>query len=716
MSFQIFANIDNDYEDIDYFYDDDYYSSDTEMLYNTPDQIEQDPEVIRSELLFYNTPRTQQWSPYVYGSLMNIQNQCYGDYATLCDRNAAVFEIQNNPSILNVIFDSFDKLSYGSIPDCFEEASRRLAVSSTALHASHGMEMLNGMRGIYHTPKRVIKDRLKEPELAMIEKKEKSEKKTEKAEKRRRTKHRKLEREFTPIIPRHTIDPRATKPPQKMQAREDPPDIFLPPPGQPQEKLQAEDHPPYIFLPPVNPGKSLRRMEQSGADDLTLQVKFSLDDDEDPTVSISSVSSDSSTPFDRIAMSMFSNLDQMMSGDLPNTMSQPDITYDRDFDRELDRDFSRGGDRGSGGRTPREGPPRGPPPPPRGDVSRPPPPPPPREPDMYFAGAIGFGADGDQCMYYNANLLTPNCQGAIQNFYDMRDKYWREEEVINDGPYKGGLHLLLLGGLFIILMIRRMRTTKRQKDVKSFLSAVHSDASLKASVETSTGMKVPEEQEVQPCCCTGTSTCGRVIKALVLATVVVAFSIIISISSLEITAAIVGSMDADHAVDYNAPPTSPLSALAILLTVCSVEVGMFFLLVRGCRVLVHRFYHQHSPSHSGDGGSDSGRKTPVSRLGAFTSGRVQQWRTYALQTFRRPTPASSSIYAPLISEDMDNSSTHTAAGTIPMQQLDLVSVPAGQPTVTQVSANAASAPQYVAVVQGAPQYAQPIVTANYSYV
>lgn len=57
----------------------------TGVVYNQPDGVEEDPEAIRAEMMFYNTPKMQQWSPYVYASLLNVQDSCEYDFQTLCD-------------------------------------------------------------------------------------------------------------------------------------------------------------------------------------------------------------------------------------------------------------------------------------------------------------------------------------------------------------------------------------------------------------------------------------------------------------------------------------------------------------------------------------------------------------------------------------------------------------------------------------------------------
>lgn len=68
-----------------------------DVVYDVPDGEEEDAEVLRSEMLFFNTPRTEEWSSTVYETINNVQEQCYGDYMTLCEPEQPFFII-NSPS------------------------------------------------------------------------------------------------------------------------------------------------------------------------------------------------------------------------------------------------------------------------------------------------------------------------------------------------------------------------------------------------------------------------------------------------------------------------------------------------------------------------------------------------------------------------------------------------------------------------------------------
>jgi len=275
-------------------------------------------------------------------------------------------------------------------------------------------------------------------------------------------------------------------------------------------------------------------------------------------------------------------------------------------------------------------------------------------------------------MYENANQLSPPCVQAIDRFYDLRSKYWEQNQMIESDAqdaHSGHILFFFFMGLFILMsVIKRMRMYKRAKEMKQFLTALHDNKDLKATVEASTGMAVPEVLACGGCphtpakCSSGAACfCKRFLKTAAMFIVIIVSSFFISITSLEITAHIVSSIDGSVS-DSNAPPASPFLALTILLIVCSIEVGIFFLLVKGVRVLFLRlkdtingngtnrdsngvpdaapsapYMLVCSSSHNEGGGHGPANLNATSRNGIFppSSTRLQQWRSFALQSFRR---------------------------------------------------------------------------------
>jgi len=79
-------------------------NSNPTAIYNIPGGLENDPELIRGEMMFYNTPSTEKYSELAYDSLINIQNQCSVDYDYFC--GAQQFEPVSINDIMTNMFSS----------------------------------------------------------------------------------------------------------------------------------------------------------------------------------------------------------------------------------------------------------------------------------------------------------------------------------------------------------------------------------------------------------------------------------------------------------------------------------------------------------------------------------------------------------------------------------------------------------------------------------
>lgn len=239
----------------------------------------------------------------------------------------------------------------------------------------------------------------------------------------------------------------------------------------------------------------------------------------------------------------------------------------------------------------------------------------------------------------------------------------------------GGFMLFFLGAMVVYLVARVFGLKKKGKKTDKLLQALHANKDLKATVEAHTGMQIPKPT---PCPFSkngnqNMSFCGKVVRIAVLFNIVVITSFVISISSLEITACIVNAMDGGEGqANYEAPPTSPLVALTILLLVCTVEISLFFLALRGLRTLCKHLHGspnhrqaqappsapmgEYESSNISTHGSTHGYSSNSPTLAASSrhggmfppsSTRLQQWRAYAANAFRRPSPGPNSMYQPL---------------------------------------------------------------------
>jgi len=223
--------------------------------------------------------------------------------------------------------------------------------------------------------------------------------------------------------------------------------------------------------------------------------------------------------------------------------------------------------------------------------------------DNYNAGVLGYGAEGDLCMYNNYNYLSQPCINSIQQLSDTRAEYWEdynETTVNSDCHFAGGFAVLLLGFITIFAMIRWCCVRKRIKHERDLLTSINANPMLKASVEAETGIEVPKPRE--SCLCNPHNQINnmktimngegtwfgfmmRIIKVIIFIAFIFITSIFITISSLEITATIV-----DH-LDENAPVvdeetgevslTSPMFALFILTSICVLELTILAIIVRG---------------------------------------------------------------------------------------------------------------------------------------
>jgi len=253
----------------------------------------------------------------------------------------------------------------------------------------------------------------------------------------------------------------------------------------------------------------------------------------------------------------------------------------------------------SHGEMPHDGALRGPPPPPPGPEGPPPPcpegpppppgpecPPPPFPPcdtpeDVYFAGALGYGAQGDMCMLIKFENLSEQCQTAIGSFYDSRDEFWQVSQAPPSPPHHRAHHtilpLIILG--LVGLGIRRVffgKCAAKRKQVCKVLEAIRANPSLKAAVEAEAGVEVPEAPR-----CNGKKCCMGIARFF--ANLLIAF--FIAISSLVIATNIVMNLTRYDAKTGEVRPPSAFLALLVLFSVTLAELAAYRLILNGCRKL-----------------------------------------------------------------------------------------------------------------------------------
>jgi hypothetical protein len=218
------------------------------------------------------------------------------------------------------------------------------------------------------------------------------------------------------------------------------------------------------------------------------------------------------------------------------------------------------------------------------------PPPAPWE-DVYFNGALGFGAQGDMCMYENFNQLSQPCVDSMTALYDVRQRFWIDTQ---DSMHGHGLFVLFLAGLVLIMGVKRCIMRKHIKKVRTFLKSINDNPALKATVEAETGMTVPN-LPLQPChqddknnkkseCCL-----KKFCKCFLTCVFVFIVSFFMAITSLEITSNIIANWDAQAAANGDEEGTPPQMALLVLMAVTLTEVTIFAIAVKAGKCLYKYF-------------------------------------------------------------------------------------------------------------------------------
>mmetsp|Transcript_5249 Transcript_5249/g.7442 ORF Transcript_5249/g.7442 Transcript_5249/m.7442 type:complete len:618 (+) Transcript_5249:21-1874(+) len=574
---------------------------DGELVYNVPDGLEEDPDIIRSELLFFNTPRNQMYSDYVYFTLKNIQQQCSADYENMCDKSVVI-----NADI-NQILSAFFSIN----PPSRYSFQRRLMPSTS----TSGAAVIQKLRSLLYVKPEAVHTIAKTS----------------------------VRKEDVPIIPPHVVIPKKAR----RRALIDP---YQPQPEPPQPiPVDGGSRPPVsglpIWLPLPFPPPPQPPRTAVAADGVMPHGAWRDHDGGDKD------KKDGGKKGDHHGNGWG------WGGDHHDGDSDSDgEDGDSDKDREQEED-------------PWQQPPQGPDRRHRHQLP----------PDTFFAGALGFGAEGDMCMYQSLDSLSDPCVSAVADLYSLRSQYWAADQTPPPSPCgaHAGVLFFLLGLLGVVLFVKKMRFQKKKKAVNSFLSAINANPQLKAAVEQHTQQKVPELLG----CCNHTSKCGgwvlRLLRGLlVLASVLVA-SFVIAVSSLEITAHIIGHIDhhaAEGAAEGEEPshgPVSAMAALLILTAVCAIHVSLFFLAVRVVRCLYMRWMAlSPSPSAPSDPNPTPGEfsflASPPSegqpQRFFVVRNKLQQLKNIAFNSFRRPQQASNTsrasntngMYAPLLAEEEES--------------------------------------------------------------
>jgi hypothetical protein len=637
-------------------------NSNPTAIYNIPGGLEKDPELIRGEMMFYNTPSTEKYSEHAYDSLINIQNQCSVDYDYFC--GAQQFEPVSINDIMSNMFSSpllnnnffFNRRLSASNADLIKPLKsgadyvhfiRSELSKRTNLLPASPLSSLFFRSDLTHSLKKVmdpsssplkdfkaarITDRVGSNSVARIHSTVVSEK------------------EVSPTVMNEDTGVRST--------------------------VQRRAAPGWVKPEDVEVSTAVEKRVLSGTDDAEMESDASqlkdesnygdsfnvfdlLYQDGDLSVKHTLNAQSSLYPWDqRNVMGGAVSISDSSSGEDSSSSIHGDKHSFWGFgaDKEHDLQDKR-----------------------------------PRQEDTSFAGNLGFGADGDMCLYRNMDRLSSSCSSAVADLYMLRESYWREYQDQQHGPPPPfGCGLLAIGLLAVVFLARRYFGYKRQQQVRSLLTALHTHPDLKARVESETGVSVPMPYTGH-CCRTSNASTGtcpfrvcklvlcRLLRVLLFFAFLLLSSLFITVSSLELTFMMLQLIDAGASQDPvtgDLQLTSPFVALLILFSICAAQLSVLAVIIRAIkRCMVSRCQDsKRPPSPSAPVSEDSNSATPPSSIpsAVTTSKSVQYYFTSlpaALWDHHSSSSRPSEVYTPLLSqEDKDDDIVTGGAQMIAMSQ------------------------------------------------
>lgn len=197
--------------------------------------------------------------------------------------------------------------------------------------------------------------------------------------------------------------------------------------------------------------------------------------------------------------------------------------------------------------------------------------------EYYAGGNLGYGVNGNKCMYEHRAELSLNCREAIQQAENFRHEYWQEEQDAHHYHFVGFVVVLI--GIVLAVFVYKKRFSKEGKarrkatqEVHSVMESIYADPNLKNSVESAYGKVLPPLVSTLP-----KPPCFFTILLRMVAWFVIVC--LISNSSVHITGAIFHSIvfRDDNGAEYPAP--KPLVVAVLLMVIC-VQVLLAVLLIR----------------------------------------------------------------------------------------------------------------------------------------
>lgn len=223
--------------------------------------------------------------------------------------------------------------------------------------------------------------------------------------------------------------------------------------------------------------------------------------------------------------------------------------------------------------------------------------------DDIYSGSLGFGDEGDTCMYSYYPQLSQPCKGAISDLYDFREDYYASTQPSILHPYHrhhGGFVIAMIVCALVIGIVGYKRGQKT-KQIRKILDVIDANPNLKSQVEELAGCEIPEHNSGWKSAGSfARSTLRNSFKLIALVFV----STFVVVTSLIITCLILAAMseppegcdDYSPAEQTGEDPNDICSrhgpgifvALLLLFTVASTEVYILYFLSTACGRLIRR--------------------------------------------------------------------------------------------------------------------------------
>jgi len=191
-----------------------------------------------------------------------------------------------------------------------------------------------------------------------------------------------------------------------------------------------------------------------------------------------------------------------------------------------------------------------------------------------------------------------SCQTAVVDHYRLRQDYWSQNAGCDPVAWMMGISVVLLGFVILKRMCgRRCPGSIHRQKVMAVMDAIRGNPELKAHVESTTGVTVPDK----PVC--PAAAMKPYIRGCILGLMAVLSGFMIAMSSLFITVALLTPPPQENPTAPVEPP-SVAFALSILALVATAEISLFFL-------VLSRFRRQPVPTTATIAGTDTTKPTPV---------------------------------------------------------------------------------------------------------